>query len=492
MSDIAVIFISIDDTEVHNLQMLGNATFEGENFIANIVWQKKQSPQRDATYLSDMHDHILVYAKQAKNGSTNSRGWHSETENSFDTPKPSRLIERMITPNAGLTAQHLDELRKSGIPCERFSAAESGLGLEEGNVVRVLEITKLTGNKKGGGESVDVGAFEGRSLIFVDEGHKGAGGGKDTNLDKAFMPLRNRLAEKGFAFEYSATFGQAIQASKSQELAEEYGKAILFDYSYRHFYEDGYGKDFRILNLKNPSDEFTGLLLLGNLLSFHEQRRLYRERREELKPYKLESPLWVFVGSNVNKAEQSDIITVVRFLHRFLKNESGWAVASIEKLLRATTGLQDGDGRDAFAGYYKYLKKGSAAAQEVYESVLREVFHAGAGGTLRVADIKGSDGELGLKVAGAEPYFGLIYIGDTSAFKKLLVVEAPEVVLEEDAISGGLFGDVDEKDSRINVLIGAKKFIEGWSSWRVSNMGLLNVGKSEGSQITSSLVAASA
>ncbi|MDP9409321.1 MAG: DEAD/DEAH box helicase family protein, partial [Actinomycetota bacterium] len=96
----------------------------------------------------------------------------------YEGEPPDNVL--LITPNAGLTAQHLEEMRMSGIPCERFSAAESGLGLAEENVVRVLEITKLTGNKKGGGESVDVGAFEGRSLIFVDEGHKGAGGGKDT------------------------------------------------------------------------------------------------------------------------------------------------------------------------------------------------------------------------------------------------------------------------------------------------------------------------
>ncbi len=388
----------------------------------------------------------------------------------------------LITPNAGLTNQHLDEMRKSGIPCERFSAEESGLGLVSPETVRVIEITKLTRNKKGGGESVDVESFEGRSLIFVDEGHKGAGDGKDSNLDKAWRPLRNSLAEKGFTFEYSATFGQAIQASKSRELAEEYGRAILFDYSYRHFYEDGYGKDFRILNLKNQTGEYTDLLLLGNLLSFHEQRRYYRENREELKDYGLQPPLWVFVGSSVTKKEQGDIGTVSRFLHRFLKNEGEWSVETIDKLLRGETPLRDGDDRDAFAGRFGYLKDGSSA-REVYEGVLREVFHTGAGGTLHVADIKGSEGELGLRVSGAERYFGLIYIGDTSAFKKLLEAEAPEITVEEDAIGGGLFGEIDAPDSRVNVLIGAKKFIEGWDSWRVSNMGLLNIGKSEGSQI---------
>ena len=33
------------------------------------------------------------------------------------------------------------------------------------------------------------------------------------------------------------------------------------------------------------------------------------------------------------------------------------------------------------------------------------------------------------------------------------------------------------------VLIGSKKFTEGWSSWRVSTMGLMNVGQGEGAQI---------
>ncbi|MEJ7843066.1 MAG: DEAD/DEAH box helicase family protein [Rubrobacter sp.] len=46
----------------------------------------------------------------------------------------------LITPNAGLTEQHLDEMRKSGIPCERFSAQESGLGLPEADVGALTRI----------------------------------------------------------------------------------------------------------------------------------------------------------------------------------------------------------------------------------------------------------------------------------------------------------------------------------------------------------------
>lgn len=58
-----VIFISIDDTEVDNLKKLCNEVFGEENFVANIILEKKFSPQNDAKWLSDNHDHILLFAK---------------------------------------------------------------------------------------------------------------------------------------------------------------------------------------------------------------------------------------------------------------------------------------------------------------------------------------------------------------------------------------------------------------------------------------------
>lgn len=57
-----VIFISIDDNEVHNLRLLMNEIFGEENFVASIVWQKRTSP--DARYnLGAAHDYILVFSK---------------------------------------------------------------------------------------------------------------------------------------------------------------------------------------------------------------------------------------------------------------------------------------------------------------------------------------------------------------------------------------------------------------------------------------------
>ncbi len=57
------IFISIDDGEVANLRKICDEIFGEENFVANVVWQKKYTRANDARWFSDNHDHILVYAK---------------------------------------------------------------------------------------------------------------------------------------------------------------------------------------------------------------------------------------------------------------------------------------------------------------------------------------------------------------------------------------------------------------------------------------------
>ena len=56
-------------------------------------------------------------------------------------------------------------------------------------------------------------------------------------------------------------------------------------------------------------------------------------------------------------------------------------------------------------------------------------------------------------------------------------------VIEDFPFSGSFFDDIRRKGSPIRMLAGAKKFTEGWSSWRVSAMGLMNVGKKKGSEI---------
>jgi adenine-specific DNA-methyltransferase len=58
------LWITIDDTECHYLKVVCDEVFGRQNFVANVVWQKKFSPQANAVWLSDSHDHVLVYAKE--------------------------------------------------------------------------------------------------------------------------------------------------------------------------------------------------------------------------------------------------------------------------------------------------------------------------------------------------------------------------------------------------------------------------------------------
>ena len=74
LAEDGAIFISIDDNEQHLLRMLMDEIFGEKNFICNIIWQKKYSPQNDANYFSDMHDFIICYAKNKTNGNGKT-GW---------------------------------------------------------------------------------------------------------------------------------------------------------------------------------------------------------------------------------------------------------------------------------------------------------------------------------------------------------------------------------------------------------------------------------
>ncbi|MGH2568571.1 MAG: site-specific DNA-methyltransferase, partial [Bacteroidota bacterium] len=63
MRDGGVIFVSIDDNEVHNLRLMMNEIFGEENFAAELVWQKRVSPANDAKWYSGDHEYLVVYAK---------------------------------------------------------------------------------------------------------------------------------------------------------------------------------------------------------------------------------------------------------------------------------------------------------------------------------------------------------------------------------------------------------------------------------------------
>ena len=156
--------------------------------------------------------------------------------------------------------QHGEELNKSGISYKIYDGNPDKLSLNH-NEIFIIDIHKLTSNKKGKGVSLDISSFEDKNVVFIDEGHKG-----QKSEDQVWKNLRETLGTNGLTIEYSATFGQIISGNKV--LLDEYGKSIIFDYSYKYFYADGFGKDFYIFNLQETiySDQFRDLLFTAGLL----------------------------------------------------------------------------------------------------------------------------------------------------------------------------------------------------------------------------------
>lgn len=447
-----------------------------------------------------LHVNILQYLHYYQNGNTHHY--------------PDKII--LLTPDERLSQQHLDELYNSGFShIQLFDKSKSA---PFKGTVEVIDINKLADDM--GDKTVAVEAFEGNNLVLIDEGHKGTG-----TAAGAWMRRRDKLTRDGFAFEYSATFGQAVSGGNNVEAVEAeikkkkakllfettalgkltdeqlaqleltseelrdariqatrevYGKSILFDYSYKFFYEDGYGKESLILNL-NPNEDkknerryeyFTACLL-----SFYQQQYLFNRNKDKLGEFNIEKPLWVFVGNTVS-GEDSDIHAVLRFLAWFLNNEVQ-AKSWIRDLIENKARILDTKERNIFEKRFTALMNGP---EDIYLDILARLFNTThSGQRLRVLNLIGSKGELALQVGEAEP-FGLINIGDSPSLYKMCE-EDTTFDYQRDDFAKSLFHTLNDKDSQLHILIGSRKFTEGWSSWRVSTMGLLNMGRGEGSQI---------
>ena len=253
----------------------------------------------------------------------------------------------LLTPNQGLSQQHLREFEAAGIDAELFN--KDGCGLFSGQAVEILEVTRLRDEMV----TRPSPSTHSREITWCSwmKGHRGASGGEEG----AWMRFRNALCEKGFSFEYSATFGQAVKGNP--KFTELYAKSTLCDYSYRYFYADGFGKDYQILNLDQGTQQnHMELYLVACLLSFFQQQRLYREQRGAFRPFNIENPLWIFVGGSVTaklaKKDASDIVKILEFLARYVFDRAD-SIQRIDRILNQ--GLVTATRKNLFAERFPYL-----------------------------------------------------------------------------------------------------------------------------------------
>ena len=163
-------------------------------------------------------------------------------------------------------------------------------------------------------------------------------------------------------------------------------------------------------------------------------------------------------------------------------------------ILRRTgqdTGLVDEENHDIFNGAFRYLVRALERGETediLYRDILSRLFNSRtSNGRLVLSRVKGDSGEILLSVDGQETPFGLISVGDAKGLSDHILERATEdgstLKVEDSDFKEVVFNTLNKSTTPINLLIGSKKFVEGWDCWRVSTMGLMHVGQSEGAQI---------
>lgn len=403
-----------------------------------------------------------------------------------------RLI--VITPSESLTRQHAEKLRELAaweVFAYPMDGDASSMGRLPPDEVIVLDINKLATEKKGDGVTVPTSVFaDGRNLVFVDEGHKGQK--SEVSVWKA---LQADLAgidapmppHRGMLIEFSATFGQVAEG---EHAFDRYAKAVIFDYAYDRFHQDRYGKDFwhvRVQAKEDASVTAQRQTMTAALLAFWHQVACFRsavgKQAAVEQGLQVAVPLWVLLGLSViggkaksDQEQTSDVVDVLTYLTTVLA-QPAWLTESVSQLLAATT-----MGTDMLPPEVRQAAV-KLDVKQLTERVLSDCFAWQTGDKPVLRLIKAATGELGLGLLRGDTshYYGVVNVGDAVGLKKAL--ESVKLSVEDDAMSASLFAELDAPSSGLNVLIGSRRFAEGWDNYRASSLTLLRLGQGEGSLI---------
>ena len=283
-----------------------------------------------------------------------------------------------------------------------------------------------------------------RRLILVDEAHIGL----TSQQSGKFRELRNRLnVRNSFLFEYSATFHNI-----AKELADEYDSAIIYRYDYARFYSDGYGKD----HFFKPIAEDTVV---------DESEEKIKDNLDECLRV-MEEKLQIF--NSVQKDEQYDNDLTA---HRPLMAFMGHTVEN----------PSDEGEKDEVSDIQQVLDY-LAALTDTERQKFRSIFGGDIIGPLVVARKPDNNNELLLSYGDGEKW-GMINVGDATSFYNSITNDRIETRVEAIENPSLHFENLDNETSPINVLIGSRKFAEGWNSYRLSVIGLINLGSAKGNLI---------
>ncbi len=404
----------------------------------------------------------------------------------------------IVTPGEALSRQHASRLRALRSPAKTWNVfvyPDDGdaamLAHQPANTVVILDINKLGDKASGGGQTLPLASFaDGANLVFVDEGHKGQKSeqGLWKRLQRDLAGIGNPQAKhRGLLLEFSATFGQVAEL---EHAFATYAKSIVFDYAYDRFHADRYGKDFLHVRLDGQGDAGTvaaDVTLTAALLSFWWQRQCFDDPdvQAEWRATQLQvaDPLWLLLGLHViggknaaDKEQTADVVGVLQWLHGILSTPS--QLADGLRRTRQLAALLGDKFPDAALASLNDMPPLALA-----ERILASVFGWSRGDKPLFRTLGAATGELGLGLLRGSHvhYYGVVNVGDVGGLKKALEEKRLEVT--SDVFTPSLFARLDQDGSGLNLLVGSRRFAEGWDNYRASSMTLLRLGQSEGSLI---------
>ena len=404
----------------------------------------------------------------------------------------------IVTPGEALSRQHAARLRALRPPARAWNVfvyPDDGdaamLAQLPANTIVVLDINKLGEKASGEGQTLPLSGFaDGANLVFVDEGHKGQKSEQSLwkRLQRDLAGIGSTQARyRGLLLEFSATFGQVAEA---EHAFASYAKSIVFDYAYDRFHADRYGKDFLHVRLDGQGeagDVAAELTLTAALLAYWWQRRCYADAgvQSELQGKQLAvgDPLWLLLGLHViggknvsDKEQTADVVGVLQWMHRILGDPA--RLAGGQQKLKD---IADVLGVQFPAGALQALR--GTRPETLAETMLASVFGWSRGDKPLLRTLGSATGELGLGLlrGASVHYFGVVNVGDVGGLKKAL--EAAQLQVSRDAFTPSLFARLDQDGTGLNLLVGSRRFAEGWDNYRASSMTLLRLGQKEGSLI---------
>lgn len=307
--------------------------------------------------------------------------------------------------------------------------------------------------------------------LILDEAHKGE---QKNSKRKAYL---SALAKNGFLFNFSATFTDLLDKVST-----------IYNFNLPEFIKAGYGKNLKILDEEfkyfkaktkkekkdNLNNNKKGRIILKSFIIFTVLKRITNKLKKVNNLYSLglnyHNPLMVTISNQINTKE-ADMKLYFQYVADLAKTNVKKEILDDIKY-EIINNLKDN---------FLYIVGDDLLSDKIIEEVasitnqdiLRNVFYAKSPGEIEVNEISGNTEELTFKLKTSDKPFALINASDINKWKKNIL---DGYFFNDDILSESRFTEIKNDDNEINILMGSRKFIEGWDSNRPNIMNFINMG----------------